>query len=36
MTTDQSERMMRTLIPDPATQEAMALLTRGIPLDMID
>src|SRR5215211_2109468 len=30
MTPDQSERMMRTLIPDPATEAAMAVLTRGI------
>jgi acyl-coenzyme A thioesterase PaaI-like protein len=30
MAPDQSERMMRTLIADPTTQEAHALLTRGI------
>ncbi len=33
LATDQSERMMRTLVPDPTTHEAMAMLTRGIPLD---
>ncbi len=33
---DQNERMMRTLIQDPSTQEAHAMLTRGIPLDMLD
>lgn len=33
---DQNERMMRTLIPDATTQEAHAVLTRGIPLDMRD
>jgi acyl-coenzyme A thioesterase PaaI-like protein len=30
MAPDQSERMMRTLIPEPATQAAMAVLTKGI------
>jgi acyl-coenzyme A thioesterase PaaI-like protein len=35
MAQDQSERMMRTLILDPTTHEAHALLTRGIALDML-
>jgi len=30
MAPDQSERMMRTFIPEPATQAAMAILTKGI------